>query len=168
MAWYHTLGAKLLSQFPSLYEKLTVYFASNLPPGVPESPWTRFEGDAFNSRVMLVTTGGVHSPGAKPFDMQDSRGDTSYRWVHKEQENFEITHDYYDHSDADEDVNCLFPLPLARKLSESGLIGSLTKRHLGFMGHIENPIVPKLMNESLPAMWEELDDRPDLVLLSPG
>ncbi len=65
-------------------------------------------------------------------------------------------------------MNCLFPLELGHRLSESGLIGPMTDRHLSFMGHIEDPLVPRLLEESLPAMWEELDDRPGMVLLSPG
>lgn len=168
MAWYHQWGAKILEQFPWLYEKLTILAASDLPSGVPESPWTDVEKDPFDSRLMLVTTGGVHTPDQKPFDMADRRGDTSYRWIPSDQEDFDITHDYYDHADADEDITCLYPLPLVRTLSRENLVGPLVEKHLSFMGHIEDPLVPRLMNESLPGMWDELEDKPELVVLSPG
>ncbi|MFB6346071.1 MAG: hypothetical protein ABEK50_09900 [bacterium] len=168
MAWYHQWGARILEQLPWLYEKLTMMSASNLPPGVPEAPWTELSEDPFDARLLFVTSGGAHAPSDKPFDMSDSRGDTSFRWVKSDQDEFTITHDYYDHSDADEDINCLFPLPLALSLSRNDLIGPLAGRHLSFMGHIEDPLLPELMTESLPRMWNQLEDKPELVVLSPG
>jgi D-proline reductase (dithiol) PrdB len=168
MAWYHQLTAKILNKFPWLYQKLTVLTAGEIPADIPENPWTELTTDSHDASVMLITSGGVHTPQQDPFDMDDSRGDTSYRFIPREQTEFEITHDYYDHSDADEDLNCLFPLPLARHLANFDVIGSLVDRHLSFMGHIENPLVPELVHQSLPAMWEELDDKPELALLSPG
>jgi len=168
MAWYHQLTARILNQFPWLYEKLTRLSAGEVPAGVPDGPWAPVEKDPFQSNLLLVTTGGVHTPEQSPFDMEDSRGDASYRWIPGDQETFTITHDYYDHADADRDINCLYPLPLARKLSKAQLIGSLSERHLSFMGHIEDPLLPELLDESLPSVWEELTDTPDFILLSPG
>lgn len=168
MAWYHRIAARLLGTVPWLQERFTVRTAGGIPGEVPAAPWTSVSVDPGSARLMLATTGGVHRPDQDPFDMSDSRGDSSYRWIPRQQATFRITHDYYDHRGADRDVNCLFPLELGRRLSESGLIGPLTERHLSFMGHIEDPLVPVLMEESLPAMWEELEDRPGLVLLSPG
>lgn len=168
MAWYHRIAARFLETVPWLQERLTVRTAGGIPGEVPDAPWTPAPFDTRSARLMLATTGGVHRPDQEPFDMSDSRGDPSYRWIPRDQSSFRITHDYYDHRGADRDVNCLFPLELGRRLAESGLIGSLTDRHLSFMGHIEDPLVPALMEKSLPAMWEELDDRPEAVLLSPG
>lgn len=168
MAWYHQITAKLLEQFPWLYEKITLSAAGEFPNDVPSSPWSNPPADPFSARIMFVTTGGVHTPRQTPFDMSDSRGDTSYRLIPRDQDEFEITHDYYDHRDADEDINCLFPLPLARTLSNNNLIGELADRHVSFMGHIEDPLIPELIDERMPALWEEIPDRPDLILLSPG
>ncbi len=168
MAWYHQWTANLLNCFPWLYEKLTLSMAGDVPVTVPEAPWTSADSDPFESDLMLVTSGGVHRTDQSPFDMTDSRGDPTLRWIPRDQTEFEITHDYYDHSDAEKDINCLYPLPLARKLSRAGLIGSLVSRHLSCMGHIEDPLLPELTFNQLPAMWDELADRPDLVLLSPG
>lgn len=168
MAWYHQITAKILEKFPGIYEWLTLKNASEIPDGLPDSPFESFEGDPFQQKVMLVTTGGVHTPVQEPFDMSDSRGDTSYRLIPSNQEKFTITHDYYDHSDADDDLNCLFPLPLARNFSNNGLIGPLADQHVSFMGHIEDPLLPDFINKSMPQLWENLADRPDLILLSPG
>lgn len=168
MAWYHQLTAKALSQFPWLYQKLTLLAASDVPVQTPTEPWTPVDQDPFDSRLLFVTSGGVHTPDQEPFDMEDSRGDASFRWIPRDLSDYEITHDYYDHADADEDLNCLYPLKLAQKLSNDDRIGSLTDRHLSFMGHIEDPLLPELVHESLPKAWDELEDRPELVVLSPG
>ncbi|MFB6355242.1 MAG: hypothetical protein ABEJ65_01855 [bacterium] len=168
MAWYHQWTARILESIPGLYEWVTLKSAGNIPTSVPVTPWTQGPQNPFDRSTMFVTTGGVHTPDQTPFDMSDSRGDTSHRWIPKDQKDFQITHDYYDHSDADEDINCLFPLPLARKLSRINLIGPLTNRHLSFMGHIEDPLLPELMDEQLPKVWNQMNDCPESVVLSPG
>lgn len=168
MAWYHRWTTKVLSRFPWLYRQMATMAAGEVPVDVPRDPWTPFEGDPFDADLMLVTSGGVHTPDQEPFDMQDSRGDASFRWIPRELDDYEITHDYYDHSDADEDLNCLYPLPLLRERLEGQVVGRLVDRHLSFMGHIEDPLLPELVHESLPKAWAELEDRPDLILLSPG
>lgn len=168
MAWYHRWTAHVLKQFPWLHRKLTLRAARDVPVGTPIEPWTPVEEDPFDARLMFVTTGGVHTPDQEPFDMEDSRGDASVRYIPRNLTDYEITHDYYDHGDADEDLTCLYPLKLARSLSDAGCIGPLTDRHLSFMGHVEDPLVPELIQETLPAVWNELEDRPELIVLSPG
>ena len=168
MAWHHRLIAKVLNHFPSLAEKLTTRVVKSVASELPAKPWQPIEKDPFGAKLMLITTGGVHTPEQPPFDMSDSRGDTSFRWIPRTQSELRITHDYYDHADADADINCLFPLPLANRLSERGLIGSLTSRHASFMGHIEDALVPDFLNKRLPDFRAQLEDRPDLVVLSPA
>lgn len=168
MAWYHRMISRALALVPGLGRKWAARAVGSLEVELPERPWTDDGVDPFKAEVMLITTGGVHRPDQPPFDMSDSRGDTSYRWIPSGTDTYQITHDYYDHRDADRDINCLFPLPLARRLSESEMIGSLTDHHLSFMGHIEDPLVPELVNERLPELWTELEDRPDLMVLSPA
>ena len=168
MAWYHQISAKILEKFPGLYEWLTLKTAGEIPADLEKDPFVPYEHDPFDSRIMLITTGGVHTPEQTPFDMSDSRGDTSFRLIPRDQKVFEITHDYYDHSDADTDINCLFPLPLVRKLHKNDVMGEPVEHHVSFMGHIEDPLLPELINESMPSLWDELTDRPDLILLSPG
>lgn len=169
MSWYHRWTARLLEQFPALQEWLTAQSAGNLSVGGRLGTSFQEVGvDPFDSTIMLVTTGGVHTPDQHPFDMSDSRGDTSFRLIPREQSKFIITHDYFNHDDADRDINCLFPLPLVRGLVAEDLIGSLHSKHASFMGHIEDPLLPEFIEVSLPELWEQLDSRPDLILLSPG
>ncbi len=172
MAWHHRLIAKVLNRFPSLAEKLTLRAVKSVASELPAKPWQPITQAPFQAKLMLVTTGGVHTPEQPPFDMGNSHGDTSFRWIPKNQSDFRITHDYYDHTDADADINCLFPLPLANRLSENGLIGSLTSHHPSFMGHIEDPLVPEFLDKRLPDFHsqfkDQLKDPPDLVVLSPA
>lgn len=168
MAWYHQVTAKILEAVPGLQEWLTVSAAGHIPKDLPEQPFSKPEVNPDNGRLMLITTGGVHTPTQTPFDMSDSRGDTSFRLIPREQDQFSITHDYYNHDDADEDINCLFPLPLVRQLINGGLLKGLTEQHVSLMGHIEDPLLPELIHERLPELWNTLADFPDLILLSPG
>jgi D-proline reductase (dithiol) PrdB len=169
MAWYHQFMARFLDRVPFLRDWMTDQAAGHIPGeetlGTPFAPC---EADPFGAKMMLITTGGVHTPDQEPFDMSSSEGDASYRLIPRDETDFAITHDYYDHRDADRDINCLFPLPLARQLHTHQLIGPLSLHHASFMGHIEDPLVPELIEEQLPRLWDELEDRPDLILLSPG
>jgi D-proline reductase (dithiol) PrdB len=94
-------------------------------------------------RAALVTTGGVHLTSQEPFDMANADGDATWRAIGVEDRavaeggTITITHKYYDHSDADQDLNVVFPLAHFRELSQRGVIGSLAAEHYGFMGHIE-------------------------------
>ena len=50
---------------------------------------------------------------------------------------FQIHDAYYDHSDADEDVNCQFPIDRLREMVAAGELGSIARRFWsGFMGRI--------------------------------
>jgi D-proline reductase (dithiol) PrdB len=49
-----------------------------------------------------------------------------------------VTHDHYDHSDADQDINCVFPIDRLRELADEGIIGGVGDKHLGFMGYTQN------------------------------
>jgi D-proline reductase (dithiol) PrdB len=80
-----------------------------------------------------------------------------------------ITHDYYDHADADRDINIVFPLELLREFAKERIIGRVADRHYGFMGHIIGPHVVTLINRTAPEVARKLrEDGVDLVLLTPG
>jgi D-proline reductase (dithiol) PrdB len=92
-----------------------------------------------SSKVALLTTAGVHRAGDTPFDMQNPDGDATYRVIPAGAQAAEltITHKYYDHRDADRDLNVVFPLAHFVDLAQRGVVGSLAPAHYGFMGHIE-------------------------------
>jgi D-proline reductase (dithiol) PrdB len=122
------------------------------------------------ARLALITTGGVHLIDQPPFDMADPRGDATFRIIPATtpRERITITHDYYDHSDAEQDLNILFPLDMLRKLVQVGCVGSLATSY-GFMGHIEPPHVETLIHQTAPQVAGMLkQERVDAVLLTPA
>jgi D-proline reductase (dithiol) PrdB len=46
-----------------------------------------------------------------------------------------VTHHHYDHADADEDINVVFPIDVLRDLEAEGFIGGIAKKHIGYMGY---------------------------------
>ena len=81
---------------------------------------------------------------------------------------FQIHDAYYDHADADQDLNCQFPIDRLRELVDAGEVGSLAPRFWsGFMGRIYNR--SKVLEESAPAYVAELmKDEVDLLIAVPA
>jgi D-proline reductase (dithiol) PrdB len=135
-----------------------------------EVPFARLGKPLHACRLALVTTGGVHLRTQPPFDMGDSRGDPSVRAIPAKSpaEQLMITHDYYDHRDADRDLNILFPLALGRELVAQGALGSLGTGY-SFMGHIEPPHIETLLRRTAPEVARRLrQEQIDAVLLTPA
>jgi D-proline reductase (dithiol) PrdB len=121
--------------------------------------------------VVLVTTAGVHHRDQKPFDMDDPDGDPTFRVIDVSRpiNDLMITHDYYDHSDADRDINIVFPIQRVQELKSEGIIGDIATTHYGFMGHIVGRHIQTLLNQNAPEVAQRLKrDNVDAVLLIPG
>ncbi len=104
-------------------------------------PWTPLKKPLNDSKVALVTTAGVHPKSQKPFDVASKKGDWSYREISRDLPSSElmVTHTHYDHTDADRDINCVFPIDRLRELEDENVIGRLAEVNYGFMGFIPNP-----------------------------
>ena len=63
---------------------------------------------------------------------------------------YAITHDDYDHRDADRDLNVVFPVTRLKEMVASGIVGALSERHFAFMGHITGDHVARLTEEFAP------------------
>ncbi|HET6892797.1 MAG TPA: glycine/sarcosine/betaine reductase selenoprotein B family protein [Pyrinomonadaceae bacterium] len=100
-------------------------------------PFTPFEGDLAKSTVALVTAAGVHLKEQEPFNIADELGDLGYRIIHEDVESsqLKVTHHHYDHSDADKDINVVFPIDVLRDLQGEGLIKGIAQKHIGYMGY---------------------------------
>jgi D-proline reductase (dithiol) PrdB len=158
---------QLYSRFPALARIWGGNYTARSGELVPLAPMRK---PLRSSRLALVTTGGVHLRTQAGFDMLDSRGDASYRAIPPEAPAaaLTITHDYYNHSDADKDLNILFPLSLMRELAARGAIGGLGTSY-GFMGHIEPPHDETLLRRTGPEVARLLrHEQIDAVLLTPA
>ena len=135
-----------------------------------DSPWTPCVKAIHLARVALVTTAGIHLRTQPPFDMFNPHGDPSFREIPASttSENLVITHNYYDHRDADVDVNVVFPLERLLELAQKNEIGAVNHRHFSFMGHTTGDQLEILMQQAVPAVAEALKtDGVDLVVLTP-
>lgn len=162
------LISKLYTRLPFLSERS----ARHIPPLVfDDTPWARFEGSLNEAKVAIVTTAGVHLKGDRPFDMQDQEGDATFRVIPSGTPvgKLTITHDYYDHSDADKDINIVFPIERLAELSGSGFIGPVASMHYGFMGHIAGKNLDALLKKTAPEVASRLKaEGVTAVILTPG
>ena len=160
--------AKLLTKYPSLFRK---WINRSTFIEFSDSPWTPFDKDISKCRLALVTTGGVHLKSQKPFDMKDSSGDPTFREIPADTRlaDLTITHNYYDHADADKDINVVFPINRVQELKQSNEIGDVNYRHFSFMGHIMHHHINTLMKETAPSVAAALkSDEVDIVILTPA
>ena len=81
------------------------------------APWTAIVKPLKESRVALISSGGVYRKDQVPFDPE--KNDLTFREipVDTEMKDLRISHNYYDHRDADKDPNCVFPLERMRELA---------------------------------------------------
>lgn len=103
-------------------------------------PWTPLTRPLSRCRVALVTTAGVYVKGQAPFDVAAKDGDPSFRELPSSTppEGYKISHTHYDHSDADRDINCVFPISRVQEMVDRGLLGSVAEVNFGFMGFIKD------------------------------
>jgi D-proline reductase (dithiol) PrdB len=162
------LIAKLFTKYPSLFKKW-VHRSKFIE--FSDSPWTPFDKDITKCRLALVTTGGVHLKLQKPFDMKDPAGDPTFREIPADARpaDLTITHNYYDHADADRDINVVFSIERVQELKQSNEIGDVNYRHFSFMGHIMHHHIKTLMKETAPSVAAALkSDKVDIVILTPA
>jgi D-proline reductase (dithiol) PrdB len=103
--------------------------------------------------------------------MADQDGDSSYRVIPRgvPQSQLTITHDYYDHRDADKDINIVLPLDRLEECVRKREIGNVAPRHYSFMGHIDGPHIPVLLAVSAPQVARQLKQaQVDAVVLTPA
>jgi D-proline reductase (dithiol) PrdB len=131
--------------------------------------FTRLEKPLSECRVALVSTGGVHLRSDPPFDTAKPDGDWSIRAIPSDTPAGEIavSHTHYNHGDADEDVNCMFPVDRVRELAASGQIGGVAPTFFGMMGFIPNG--RHSTEEAGPEIARQLKtEGTDIVLLTPS
>jgi D-proline reductase (dithiol) PrdB len=103
--------------------------------------------------------------------MNDPDGDPTFREIDIQRPLYDlmITHDYYDHADADRDINIVFPIERLREFETEGIIGRVADTHYSFMGHIDGRHIKTLINEYAPEVAQRVKaDNVDVVLFTPG
>ncbi len=160
--------ARILTRHPALFR---AWEKRSQGLTFQDSPWHPLTKPIEECRVSLVTTGGVHLQAQTAFDMDNPNGDCSYREIPfgTDTSQLKITHNYYEHKDADKDVNVVFPVDPLRMLAKTGEIGSVNYRHFSFMGHLQKDQLECLIKKTAPEVAHLLkEDGVDVVILSPA
>jgi D-proline reductase (dithiol) PrdB len=133
-------------------------------------PFTPLDRELSRATVAIVTAGGVHRKDQEGFNIADDLGDLTFRIIGQETRADElmVTHHHYDHTDADRDINVVFPIDALRALVEEGFIGGEARQHIGFMGYTMQ--LKSMYEETAPQIAEEIDkrSRADVVILTGG
>lgn len=166
--WKNRILATLGSRYPAFARWLSSGYD---PLSLEETPWAPVDFRLSEARLALVTTAGVHHRSQKPFDMNDPDGDPEFREINGAAivDDYTITHDYYDHRDADRDLNVVFPLERLRAMVQAGVVGGVTGLHYSFMGHIDGRHIDTLVRQTAPDVAKRLQRAgADAVLFTPG
>lgn len=129
-------------------------------------PYTPVDRPVKELTVALVSSAGVHRKSDAPFNLEgDERfyvfpGDVaSANWI--------VTHGHYDHTDADRDINCVFPMDRLRELAAEGFIKAVSNKHVGFMGFTKK--LGDMYDRVAPAIAQEIErSQADAVVLTAG
>ncbi len=167
---------KLGPEFENLRIRLNKWMES-FPKWHDHFVWTPNEKPAWTpprkplnqSRIALITSAGIHLKSQLPFDVVNEYGDWSYREIpsNSDPRDLLISDNHYDHSEADQDINCVFPISHIWSLKNDGIIGDVANSFYSFMGFIPDP--GNLVNESAPTVANILkNDGVDIVLMTPG
>jgi D-proline reductase (dithiol) PrdB len=134
---------------------------------VPYTPVTKKLSEL---TIAIVSTAGVHLKEQEPFSTE---GDDTWRHIPGDVNvaDLMITHgapeEHYDRTQAQQDMNVIFPIDRLRELKEQGFIGGVAAQHWTLMGYSLR--LQKYYNETAPAVAKEVERSPvDAVLLTAG
>ncbi len=133
-------------------------------------PFTPFDKELSKANISIVTAAGVHRKDQDGFNIADELGDLTYRLMDEnvQSDDLMVTHHHYDHTDADEDINVVFPIDILRELVEEEFIGGIARKHIGYMGYTMR--LKDMYDETAPKIANEIDrgSRADAVILTGG
>ncbi len=167
MGWIGAVRTWFFSRFPFL----TDLWARGQESRGDTPPWTPFQGKLEHMTMGLVSTGGVHRTDQDPFDTEDPDGDPTLRIFDLDvpREELTITHPYYDHTDAEEDLELVLPRQTLQDFAATGRLAGTGPRGYSLMGHVDGPHVETLVEETAPRIAASLaEDGVDAVLLVPA
>jgi len=130
-----------------------------------EVPWTKPK-PLHESRVAIVTTAGLRVESNADWNA----GDQGFTQIPHDAENLTLAHysPNFDRVGWVLDKNVVFPIDRLQELAGDGIIGSVAKTHISFMGAQPDHTLETIRLDSGPAAAKLLaDDEVDLVLLTP-
>ena len=128
-------------------------------------PWTTPK-PLDERRVAIVTTAGLRVESNADWNA----GDQGFTQIPHDAENLTLAHysPNFDRVGWVLDKNVVFPIDRLHELAEDGIIGSVAKTHISFMGAQPDHTLETIRLDSGPAAAKLLaDDEVDLVLLTP-
>jgi len=137
-------------------------------------PWAPVMKPVAESTVALVSSAGIALATDRPFDQEGERrnpwwGDPSFRVLPRTATSADIRvcHLHVNPRNAEQDLNCLFPIERLNELEAGGEVGCAAPRHYSTMGYILEPTV--LLEETAPAIIAMMrEDGVDLAALVPS
>jgi len=120
------------------------------------SPWTSLAKPLAQSCLALISSAGIFREDQEPFDPW-AVNDLSFRQIPKDTpwQKLRLHHNYFDHRDALQDLNCVFPFERLQDLEKSGYIGCLAPAVISLgMGRLYKRT--ELQRETVPRILEVL------------
>lgn len=130
--------------------------------------WTPLMKPLEECRVALLSTGGMYiKDKQQPFN--PDRDDLTFREIPKgvDIKLLAISHNSYNHTDADKDINCIFPIERLGELDIQGYIGEFAPTAYSIMGRIfrRTAIQQELASRILQTLS---DAKVDVLILTPA
>ena len=142
-----------------------------LRDAIAEMPFPELGPAAFNrppslseAVVAIVTTAGLMRPGEKSWE----GGDSSFRVFDRVERDLIVGHVSlnFDRTGVSADRNVVYPIDRLEEMASEGVIGSVSRRHMSFMGALGD--LSTVFTDSGPAAAKMLkDDGVDVVVLTP-
>lgn len=129
-------------------------------------PYTPLWKPLNQMKIALVSTAGVYLKSQEPYNLES---DESFRLFPGDFTSADLAfaHEHYDHSDADQDPNVMYPIDRLRELAAEGIIGGVANKHIGMMGYSMK--LKQVYEETVPAIAKEINrSNADAVLLTAG
>ncbi len=109
-----------------------------LPLAFDEAPWAPFKKRLSESKVAVLTTGGIYVEGQEPFNTD---GDWSFREIPLDTplDQLRVAHTHYDTVGVAEDVDAVLAMHRLLDLEAEGIVGEAQTPTYSFMGFIPDP-----------------------------